>query len=201
MSTAQKGVKLSMFKRRKPLTLLQQLRQIYWPSMGWPRMCRYILHRTIRISDTTHKIAMGLAIGGAISFSPLIFTHIIQGLILAIFLRGNFIAVAIGTIIGNPWTFPFIWWASMNFGSTLFGLAGLPSSTALPDDMSISILWDLIKNEPFRIFAPWMVGGYLITLITLPILYVLYYNLVRGAKLARQRTKDTARRRKEEKTQ
>ena len=52
-----------MFKRRVPLTRLQKLREWVWPSMGLVRAGRYTMHRLMRIKDTTHKIALGLAMG------------------------------------------------------------------------------------------------------------------------------------------
>ena len=162
-------------------------------------MGQYLRHRTIRIPDTSHKIAMGLAIGGAVSFSPLMGTHILQGFLFAFFLRGNYIAVVIGTLIGNPWTFPFIWWASMSLGSFLFGLFGLPASSMLPAVVTPEILWDLFKNDPFRLFLPWMTGGYLLCLLSFPLFYGLYYYLVNGAKIAREKALAAARKRKAEK--
>ncbi|MGH1398754.1 MAG: DUF2062 domain-containing protein [Alphaproteobacteria bacterium] len=182
-----------MFKRRTPLNVFQKLKELAWPSMGWGRMGVYLKHRTIRIPDSNYKIALGLALGAAISFSPFVFTHIIQGCILAFFLRANYIAVAIGTLIGNPWTFPFMWWAGISLGAGIFNWLGFPASTNVPDAMSLEIFINLIKNDPFRILFPWMLGGYLICLVTLPLFYILFYQIVKGAKAARaiKRKKET----------
>lgn len=178
-----------MFKRRRPRTILQNTREFFWPSMGWIRACRYVRHRIIRLSDTSHKIAAGLAIGLAISFTPIIGTHFIQAGLLAYLIRANVLASLIGTFAGNPWTFPFMWWSAISFGSFLFGMFGLPASTALPEVIDFSILWDIATNEPRRIFLPWLLGGYLIALVSWPFTYFIFYNMVKGAKLARRKAR------------
>lgn len=176
-----------MFKRRTPRTIMQNVKESIWPSSGWRRAFKYIRLRVVRLSDTSAKIAAGLAIGVAVSFSPLMGTHLIQAALIAYIIRANVIASLIGTIIGNPWTFPFIWWAAISLGSALFGLFGLPASTNLPEVMDISIFWDLVTHDPLRIFLPWMLGGYLIALVIWPFCYFFFYNLVKGAKAARKK--------------
>lgn len=178
-----------MFQRRQPLNLLQKLREFFWPSMGFKRSLVYIKHRLVRLADSTHKIALGLAIGCGISFTPIVGTHFIQAGLLAYMLRGNLFAAIIGTFVGNPWTFPFMWWSAISFGSFLFGVFGLPASTALPEHVNFSILWDIVTHDPLRIFLPWAVGGYLLCIITIPLTYMLFYRLVHGAKVARARAR------------
>ena len=175
-----------MFKRRQPRTVLQNIRELFWPSMGWVRAAKYTKHRVVRLSDTSRKIALGLAIGAGISFTPFVGTHFIQAGFLAYLLRANFLAALIGTFVGNPWTFPFMWWAGLTFGGFLFQLFGLPASASLPDQINLEIVWELIKNEPFRIFAPWFVGGYLLGVLSSPVFYMIFYQLVSGAKRARK---------------
>lgn len=154
--------------------------------MGWVRAFHYTRHRVIRLSDSTHNIALGLAIGTGISFTPIVGTHFIQAGFIGYTLRANFLASLIGTFVGNPWTFPFMWWAAISLGSFLFGLMGLPASVTLPDDVSFGVVWDLFRHHPMRIFLPWLVGGYLLAVLSLPFSYFIFYNLVRGAKVARR---------------
>jgi uncharacterized protein (DUF2062 family) len=75
----------------------------------------------IRLSGTPHNIAAGVACGAAISFTPFLGLHILLGALLALIVRGNFLAVVAGTLVGNPWTFPFIWVASYEVGKFLLG--------------------------------------------------------------------------------
>ena len=179
-----------MFKRRKPLTPLQNVKQFFWPKMGWVRMGKYIKLRVIRLADSTPKIALGLAIGVGVSFSPFIGTHLIQAAILAFILRANIVASLIGTIIGNPWTFPFMWWAATELGSVLFEIFGFPASVTLPHDMGFSDIITVIKTEPSRIFTPWLLGGYILAVFFIVATYPIFYKVVDSAKQARKRARE-----------
>lgn len=92
-----------------------------WPRTGWRRFGVYHLKRLTRLAGTPHNIAAGVACGAAISFTPLVGFHILLGCLLALLVRGNLIAVAVGTLVGNPWTFPFMWVASYELGQFLIG--------------------------------------------------------------------------------
>jgi hypothetical protein len=83
-----------------------------------------------------------------------------------------------------------MWWAAISFGSFLFSLFGLPASTTMPHHLDFTVLWHIMTNEPLRIFLPWLVGGYLIALLSMPISYTIFYNLVKGAKLARKKARE-----------
>jgi len=174
-----------MFKRRKPLGTFAFLKEFFWPSMGWVRALRYVQHRIVRLADSSRNIAIGLASGACVSFTPLVGTHFIQAGLIAYVLRGNLLASLVGTFVGNPWTFPFMWVASTSFGSYLFGLIGLPASVALPDEISMKIMWDILMTDPLRIFLPFAVGGYILALLSWPVYYFVFYYLVKGAKAAR----------------
>lgn len=178
-----------MFKRRKPLTPLQHVREIFWPSMGWRRAFRYVKLRIIRLADTTHSIAMGLAVGVSVSFNPLLGTHFVQAGVLAWLLRANILCALIGTFAGNPWTFPFIWWGGIQFGSYLFHLIGLPASTTLPHHLDFGVLMKMIAQNPFRLLLPWAIGGYVLGLLSMPVTYLVSYRMVTTAKLARTKAK------------
>lgn len=178
-----------MFQRRNKRSLLSKAQQFFWPSMGFLRTFIYLKHRIIRMADSSHKIAAGMACGVSISFTPLVGTHFIQAGVLAYAIRGNLLASLIGTFVGNPWTFPFMWWAAMSFGSFLFGIFGLPATTALPEHVSFEVMKDLFLHDPLRIFLPWAVGGYLLGLLSWPISYFTFYYMVKGAKAARRKAK------------
>lgn len=74
-----------------------------------------------RLKGTPYSIAAGFACGVAISFTPFIGFHLILAAITAWLIRGNIVSSAIGTLIGNPWTFPFIWIAVLSTGHFFLG--------------------------------------------------------------------------------
>ncbi len=182
-----------MFKRRKALTILQSIRQSIWPSMGWKRGITYIKHRILRLSGSTHSIALGLSIGLGVSFTPLIGVHLIQAIIIAWILRANIFASIMGTFVGNPWTFPFFWWAGFSLGNFLFGIFGIKGAGELPRDLTLPIIWDMVFSEPLTLFLPWMLGGYLLVILTIFLSYPIYYLLIREAKIVREKAKELAR--------
>lgn len=100
---------MSIFKRREQLSTAKKIIYFFWPSTGWKRAWAYIMHRLARFPGTPYSIASGFACGAAISFTPFVGLHFIIAAILAWVIRANVLASAIGTSVGNPWTFPFIW--------------------------------------------------------------------------------------------
>lgn len=174
-----------MFKRRDPHGFFQTVREFCWPSMGWGRAATYLKHRVLRISDTPHNIALGLALGLGVSFTPLLGTHFVQAGALALMFRANVAAAILGTFVGNPLTFPFFWWAGFSFGGYLFTLFGLNHIVNLPDTLDMYVMWGIITTHPWDLFFPWMLGGYLLCIFSIPAAYYVYFYIVEGAKIAR----------------
>ena len=114
-----------MFLRRQKLSIFQRARQFFWPTAGWHRSTRYVFHRVARIPGSAYSLAAGFACGAAISFTPFIGLHFVLAALLAYIMRANIIASAIGTAVGNPWTFPFIWVAIYNVGSWIVRTNGV----------------------------------------------------------------------------
>ena len=84
----------------------------------------------MRIKDSASAIAVGVACGVFVSFTPLMGLHIVLAIALAWVLGGNVIASVIGTAVGNPLTFPFIWLATYRAGSWALGMRGAREDTA-----------------------------------------------------------------------
>ena len=77
-----------------------------------------------RLRGSPHAIALGFAVGVMVSFTPFIGFHFIAGGLLALVLGGSVIASAFGTFVGNPLTFPFIWYGIYKFGNLILGTDG-----------------------------------------------------------------------------
>ena len=110
-----------MFARRIRRSALGRLRQALWPSMGFRRAARYAGHRLARLPDSPGAIAGGVAWGAAASFTPFIGVQVLLALAGAWVTRCNLVASALGTAVGNPWTFPFIWAAIYKTGVFILG--------------------------------------------------------------------------------
>jgi uncharacterized protein (DUF2062 family) len=98
-----------MFKRRKQQPVHHKVGNLIWPRIGFRRSITYIWHRIGRLHGTPHSIAGGFAAGAAISFTPFVGGHLVLAALLSWATRSNIVAGLIGTAVGNPWTFPFIW--------------------------------------------------------------------------------------------
>ena len=108
-----------LLKRRTPPGRLETLRVALWPRRSWLRSGQYVTKRILRITASPHAVAAGVAVGAFTSFTPFMGLHFILAAMLAWLVRGNLIASALGTFVGNPLTFPFIWAASYGFGRWL----------------------------------------------------------------------------------
>lgn len=141
-----------VFRRRTPLPFLRRAMHTIWPAGGWTRASTYLMHRVKRLPETPYRIAAGFACGAAISFTPFIGLHFVGAALLALLLRANVVASAIGTVVGNPWTFPFIWAWSYASGSWMLGRE---VSANIPKVLSLAYIFD----NPVEVLLPMAVGG------------------------------------------
>ena len=154
-----------MFGRRIPLSLLSRLRHVVWPRSGWRRLFSYLGHRVRRLPGTPESIAAGVASGVAISFTPFIGLHFALACGLAWLLRGNLIAAAVGTVAGNPWTFPFIWAWILALGRWILGDSGQyeppPDATLLyMIEHPLLLLWPMTLGGIPTAVVAWFVSYY-----------------------------------------
>ena len=84
------------------------------------RIFRLFKLKVYRIRDFPESVAIGLSWGVAVSFTPLLGFHLIICYLGTWLMRGNLIAATVGTIIGNPWTFPFFFYANYKIGIFFF---------------------------------------------------------------------------------
>ena len=69
-----------------------------------------------RIRDFPESVAIGLAWGVSVSFTQLLGLHLIICYSGTLIMRGNLIAATVGSVIGNPWTFPFFFYLAYKLG-------------------------------------------------------------------------------------
>ncbi len=110
-----------LFRRRTPPGIGEKLRVWIWPRRSWVRSSQYVSKRIFRLTGSPHTIAAGVAAGVFASFTPFMGLHFIIAFMVAYVLAGNMIAAALGTFVGNPLTFPFIWASTFSFGRFILG--------------------------------------------------------------------------------
>lgn len=139
--------------------------------MGWRRYLFYMRHRLGRMEGTGYSIAAGFASGAAMSMTPFMGFHFILSALLAWVLRGNLLASAIGTVVGNPWTFPLIFFWTYKLGCFMLGTEGLAEpfeglafSAVLHDPWQAlkPVLWPMIVGSAPTAFVVWWVSYWLL---------------------------------------
>ncbi|MFN9790370.1 MAG: DUF2062 domain-containing protein [Holosporales bacterium] len=110
-----------MFRRRVERSATDTLRDVITLRINIRRTLGYIRHRTLRIPGTPENIARGLAAGVAVSFTPFLGLHTPLAICTAWLVRGNIIASALSSAIGNPFTFYFIFWLVYHLGIIILG--------------------------------------------------------------------------------
>lgn len=172
-----------LFKRRSPASFWQRLRSAVWPQKGIWRAPVYIYHRTVRLRGTPHAIAMGIAAGVVVSWTPLLGLHFVSAFAIAFLFGGNFFAAALGTAFGNPLTFPFIWLSTWKIGSFLLGRSAEGRDhinlAAQVKEFHLSEIWG-------PLLEPMLVGAIIPGLITGGAFYAATYIAVRSFQQRRQ---------------
>jgi uncharacterized protein (DUF2062 family) len=130
-----------LFKRRQNPGAKERFQAWIWPRRGWRRAWNYVLHRVKRLSGSPHAIALGFAAGAFASFTPFVGFHFLLGFLVAYLVGGNLIASALGTFVGNPLTFPFIWFATYTLGSLMLGIELDQAATSAMPVIELGMLW------------------------------------------------------------
>lgn len=156
------------------------------------RPLRYAYLKTLRIKDSPHSIAAGFAAGASVSMLPLPGLHFFLGFVLAFITRGGLLASAIGTAVGNPWTFPLIWIGTYKLGVAMLGIdaAARPDIAAAMGEagqaiksLSLSGFFDSLSP----ILVPMMVGAIPVALAAWIGFYFLILWALRERKTRRSR--------------
>lgn len=181
-----------LFRRREPPAIRERVRIFFLPRRNYARSFKYFGKRVLRLSASPHAIAAGVAAGAAASCTPFIGFHFILSFVIAFILRGNMVAAALGTAVGNPLTFPFIWVLIYRIGGLVQGLWLDHPPPPLPPHLVESIIkdgWDVI----WPILPRMMIGSIPLGLVTGIAFYVVtrwgvgLYQRTRRERLAERR--------------
>jgi uncharacterized protein (DUF2062 family) len=172
-----------IFRRRHRPGALTRALEFLRPRKSWRRGFAYVGRRVQRLPDTPHRIALGFACGALASFTPLFTLHIAAAVALAALLRGNLIAAALGTVIGNPLTFPAIAALALGLGAWMTGAGDEVRRFEMA-----SVFGDLDRFLEV-VFLPYLIGGLAPGLLAAAVCYwavrpvVAAYQTRRRAKL------------------
>ncbi|PWV98789.1 hypothetical protein DFR52_10478 [Hoeflea marina] len=162
-----------LFRRRRPQGFWSRLRTALWPRRSFSRSIQYFVKRVLRLTASPHGIAAGVAAGVFASWTPLLGFHFILAFAIAYLIAGNMVAAALGTAVGNPLTFPFIWALTMKVGNFIIGIEqGTRHShvnlEALLRHLDMSQLW-----EP--VLKPMLIGAMPLGIVSAVVFYIATY--------------------------
>ncbi|WP_208541094.1 MULTISPECIES: DUF2062 domain-containing protein [Bartonella] len=169
-----------LFHHRKLVDFGERIRLWFWSRRSF---C-YMRKRILRISETPHKVALGLAIGIFSACSPFFGLHIILALFFSWILRGNFTAAIIGTVFSNPLTFLPIVMIDYKIGYlflSLFGNVGkisLSQIRTIFSNLTFSKVWVIFENTWDSIMLPMILGGVLLGFVFGGLSYIGVYKAI-----------------------
>ncbi|WP_299505811.1 DUF2062 domain-containing protein [Cypionkella sp.] len=201
-----------VFKRRQPLGWLAWMREMIYPTGGFKRATRYVIHRMSRLPDDPHRIARGVFAGFMIGFLPLPGLQFVAAWAAARLVRGNLFAALLGTFNTNPLTTPFFAVFAMTLGHWIMGVQEPLSAEAIggafahaggdlwrnmvaiftPETMH----WGGLIRFWHEIYVPYFIGALLPGLVISAVAYYLTIPLVQTYQKARAAKADDRRERR-----
>lgn len=139
-----------------------QLKIAEWiyPSIGVKAWLKFISLKLKRKPISSHKIALGFAFGAFVSFTPFMGLHGFVAIVLAYIFGASITSAILGTVVGNPWTFPLIWVWTLNLGN--FILYG-KSATHTASNVTVKFNLDNITSDFSHfwetLLMPMTIGG------------------------------------------
>ena len=134
-------------------------------SINLKRASLFYFLKLVRVKDSQDKLAIGFACGSMVSFTPFIGFHFFLAIIFAYILRGNLVASLIGTFIGNPFTFPFIWIFIYKVGNIFF---------KSNQKFSLELTFQSLFDQGYDILIPMLIGS---LIVSIPIWLISYYTV------------------------
>jgi uncharacterized protein (DUF2062 family) len=167
----------------------ERIKELVWPSMGWKALGRLVLLKLRREAASPHKVAFGVAIGVGISFFPLPGMGLLLAALLAWGLGASIPAAMLGQVVGNPWTFPLIFWSTYRLGKLVwpgdhtFHLAGL---RGMNGEYVMTHLPGVVHN----LVIPLFIGGALLGGVLALVTYALVYRELWRFGMKRKKVRD-----------
>ena len=141
------------------------------------RFFSYYKLKLARLPASSYAISAGFACGSMVSFTPLLGFHFVLAVVFSYLLRANYIAALIGTIVGNPISFPFIWGLIYKVGAFIVDKSD--------NNLSTNINFEIIIKQTYDIFIPMLVGGAVLAIPVWVLTYFVTYSFVSSFKKAR----------------
>ena len=134
-------------------------------SINLKRATLFYFLKLIRVKDSKDKLALGFSCGSMVSFTPFIGFHFLLAVFFAYLLRGNIVASLIGTFVGNPFTFPFIWIFIYKVGNVFF---------KNDNNFSLEFTFQSLFDKGYDILIPMLIGS---LIVSIPVWFISYFTV------------------------
>lgn len=173
---------MAILGRRQAVHWAERVRSFIWPRIGVRRSASYVAKRLSRMRASPHALAAGFASGVACSFFPFIGFHILLSCALAWMVRGNFIAAAMGTLVGNPVTFPFMFTGAYTVGVAILSFLGVDADA----DRSVAALGKIVSDpgSAMPVIGAICVGAVPLGAMAFGLFYVVLKTVIERARQA-----------------
>jgi len=170
-----------------------------WAS--WMLSLKSVARRLVNLRASPHEVALGCAIGAFVSVTPLLGVQTILAVLLTTLLRGNVPAAIVGTFVGNPLSWPFIWASTYAMGLQIVGFEDMLDPATFQHNMllvwaaviehspqvldaTVALLWPLVW--------PMLAGSIPLGLLTGAVVYYICRNGVQAWRHRRTTRASTA---------
>jgi len=160
---------------------------------GWRKLRNWFVH-LLHLDESAHRIALGVAIGVFVAFTPTIGLQMLLIFFLTSLFRVNVAAGVPMAWLTNPLTIPLIFYWNYRVGCLLLGK---PDSAVEEFHKTVSAFaqqdltwWALVKewwDLAMRVAPPLWVGSVAIGVVAAALTYGLMYHLITAYRRAYQR--------------
>jgi len=175
----------------------------------WKRLRDFFIYRVLHVDDTPHRIALGVAVGIFVTWTPTIGFQMVLTVLICWLLGANKLVGVPFVWISNPFTLVPVYYPNYMLGCWLLGgnyarFSFIEALTRkLPEGWWAKIVawWTHMGEAFWRVFAPLWVGSIIVGLVLGAVTYpLIYYAVVayrrhrhrHAAAAAADRRKETA---------
>jgi len=142
---------------------------------------RFLVYRVMSLNDTPHRIALGVAVGIFVTWTPTIGLQMILTLVLATLLKANKFVGLPFVWISNPLTFIPIYGPNYWLGSAILGKGDESALKSLAKASTAGSNWMEITSNWFKAIGPifWelWIGSLIIALFLGMVAYFVIYHM------------------------
>lgn len=154
----------------------------------WRRTRRFVIHNVLHADDPPHRLALGVAVGLFVMFTPTVGIQMVSVFLLCWALGANKAIGLIAVWLSNPVTIVPMYWACYEVGVALTGGNGVDKAwwktLAHPPDgwlTGVQFYWDRFTE----VAAPMWVGCLLVGAVVAVGAYALTYKLICAYRMRR----------------